>query len=477
MLTSAIGYPLAVLAHFVFVLAGLLAYAIGTHTSGQRRHPSAALAWVLTITLLPYIGLPLYLILGTRKFTRALPQLALSVRQPANNTLQGSAIATLEGMGLMPPSGNRVVRFHQDGQIAWDELVAVSNSAQFQLDICTFVIGNDVLGERVVRLLAGRVAAGVHVRLLLDALGSWRTSKALVRSLRTAGVQVRWHMPLLRNFFSGRGNLRNHRKLIIADSRRFWSGGRNLAVEYFTGDAQTPVWTDLSFTLEGPLATQAQRMFDNHWRHSSGPGPALAHADELINHTAQQQHEQTAAATYVQHLAQMVPSGPDQAQDTFYGLLLTTLFRAEKKVFAVTPYFVPDDALLTALCLAARRGVQVELVVPACSNHRLADIARARALRDLVAAGAHVRLAPGMVHAKVVLVDDAIALCGSLNLDSRSLFLNFEMMVAFYAEDDIAAVTQWMDGHFNKLPLHRPAQASLLRDVAEGLVRWLGFQI
>ena len=171
------------------------------------------------------------------------------------------------------------------------------------------------------------------------------------------------------------------------------------------------------------------------------------------------------------------PSGPDQGQDTFYGLLLTTIFRAEKSVLAVTPYFVPDDALLTALCLAARRGVKVELVIPARSNHRLADLARARALRDLASAGGQIRLATGMVHAKALVIDDAIALCGSLNLDSRSLFLNFELMVAFYDQDDIDDVTQWMAENFGQLPSFTPRQASLTSDVAEGLVRWLGFQI
>ena len=121
--------------------------------------------------------------------------------------------------------------------------------------------------------------------------------------------------------------------------------------------------------------------------------------------------------------------------------------------------------------------MRVELVLPARSNHRLADIARARALRDLVAAGGQVRLAPGMVHAKAVVVDDALALCGSLNLDSRSLFLNFELMVAFYSAQDIADVTQWIDSQFSHLPRFQPVQPSLWRDIAEGLVRWLGFQI
>ena len=466
------GYPFAVLAHATVVLAGLLIYAVGTHLSGQRRHPSAALAWVLTIALLPYVGLPLYLVLGTRKFARP-PLLSAQSIHLADGTLRGSAMTTLEGMGLAPPAANRAICFHRDGAVAWEEFEKLTRSASSQLDICTYLLGNDIVGHQLVRLLQSRAAAGVRVRLLLDALGCWRTPSAQVRELRRAGVEVRWHMPLLRNLLSGRGNLRNHRKLTIADGQRLWSGGRNLAVEYFTGDGHSAPWTDLSFTIDGPLAAQAQMLFDSHWVYSHGPGTP----DRLPAKLQPMRQTESAKSAAAQHLAQMVPSGPDQGQDTFYGLLLTALFRAEKSVLAVTPYFVPDEALLTALCLAARRGVRVELVVPARSNHRLADLARARALRDLAAAGGQIRLAAGMVHAKALVIDDAIGLCGSLNLDSRSLFLNFELMVAFYDTRDIAEVTKWMAENFGALQSFAPRQASLTSDIAEGLVRWLGFQI
>ena len=468
------GYSFAFLLHTAVVLAALLIYAVSTHTSGQRRHPSAAIAWVLMITLLPYLGLPLYLFIGSRKFVRPA---RLAARPPQLSALapglQGCAIATLEGMGLAGPVANRRVRFHRDGSAAWDELAVLVNSAQTQLDICTFILANDTLGERVVCLLEARAAAGVQIRLLLDAVGSWQTAAVHVRRLRAAGVDVRWFMPLLHNPLKGRVNLRNHRKLAIADQQTLWSGGRNLAAEYFTGQHLQPPWIDLSFTVEGPLAGQMQALFESHWHYSQGP----RRPDDQHSALPQAMPESQISTPAMTHRTQLVPSGPDQAEDTFYGLLLTTLYRAQRRVLAVTPYFVPDDSLLKALCLAAQRGVQVELVVPARSNHRLADIARARALRDLVAAGAVVRLAPGMVHAKAVMVDDTIALCGSLNLDARSLFLNFEVMVAFYDSDDISAVTQLLDTNFRQLPPHQPGQASLLRDIAEGLVRWLGFQI
>jgi cardiolipin synthase len=471
MATTAADYPVTLLVHIAFVLVGLLIYVMGTHASGQRRHPSAALAWVLTITLLPYVGLPLYILLGTRKFPRPMRKAPPAWRSHAAD-LQSCAIATLEGMGLAPPMANQEIRFHRNGQAAWDELVALISGAQRTLDICTFLLANDATGKRVMRLLEERALSGVRVRLLLDAFGSWGTSRVKVRRLRAAGVELHWYRPLLHNPLRGQVNLRNHRKLVIADNQRLWSGGRNLATEYFTGGKNQPPWIDLSFSIDGPLAEQAQDLFNSQWPPDQSEGAAGNHKAVKALPAG------TSIVTgTVKHLAQMVPSGPDQSEDTFYDLLLTALYRAEQRVRAVTPYFVPDDALLTALCLAARRGVQVELVVPRHSNHRLADIARARALRDLVAAGGRVFLAPGMVHAKAILVDGALALGGSLNLDSRSLFLNFELMMAFYSSEDISALSHWMDVNFSNLTELQPVQPSLLRDTSEGLVRWLGFQI
>ena len=127
-------------------------------------------------------------------------------------------------------------------------------------------------------------------------------------------------------------------------------------------------------------------------------------------------------------LAQLVASGPDQPDDTLFTLLVSSCFTSEQRILAVTPYFVPDTALLTALTLASRRGIEIDLVLPARSNHRLADFARHRSLRDLVAAGARVWLHPRMIHAKAVLIDDELALAGSANLDGRSLFLNLSLI-------------------------------------------------
>ena len=143
----------------------------------------------------------------------------------------------------------------------------------------------------------------------------------------------------------------------------------------------------------------------------------------------------------------------------------------------VTPYFIPDEALIMAWRIACKRGVRLTLLLPAQSNHRLADWGRGRALRELCAAGAEVYLFPRMVHAKAVIIDEALALCGSANLDGRSLFLNFEMMVMFYGRTESAWLADWIMQRIARSARYQAREPSWLRDVGEGMIRIVGFQL
>jgi cardiolipin synthase len=465
------------LSHVLFILFSLLVYAISSHLSHTRRHPSAAFAWVLLLVLLPYVGLPVYLLVGLRKYARPLarrPSQTAAAKDlpPADGQDCHWATATLAGLGLAPPQHNQRVVLHQDGLQALRELDRVIDSAQQRLDLCTYVLGNDAVAHHLLQLLVQAAQRGVQVRLLLDAVGSWRTSRRRLRQLRRAGVQVRLFMPLLHNPMRGRINLRNHRKLVVADGQRLWTGGRNLAQEYFLPHHKQPGWIDLTVTIEGALAQQAQQLFNACWRRHRGHSRSL---QRPLNNRAPSAARSTGA---LQHCTQLIPSGPDLADDTVLSLLLTGLYQARQRIWAVTPYFVPDESLLTALRLAAIRGVEVNLLIPRRSNHWLADIVRQQPLRDLAAAGGRIWHLESMMHAKAVLIDDELALAGTLNLDARSLFLNFELMVAFYSKPDIAALQAWVEQCAAQAqPYTPPSRASLLRDIGEGMVRWLGFQI
>jgi cardiolipin synthase len=175
--------------------------------------------------------------------------------------------------------------------------------------------------------------------------------------------------------------------------------------------------------------------------------------------------------------AQLIASGPDQADDTVYSVLVAAAYQARRRIALATPYFVPDSALLMALSLAARRGVAVDLLLPARSNHRLSDLARNRALRSLSAAGARIWLAQGMTHAKLAVFDDALALAGSVNLDSRSLFLNYELMFAFHQSADVQRFAAWFDQECAPAKSYVATPPGLVRDMAEGMLLWLAFQL
>ena len=455
------------LGHTVFVAAGLLVYVLGTRVGQQRRHPSAAVAWVLGMITFPYLTLPLFLFFGTRKFAR--PERRTHVHgPPPPEGAPAWATRLLAGLEMAPAVRNARVLLHADGAESLQSLLATIAAARQRLDVCTYVLANDATGQQIAQALAQSVQRGVRVRLLVDAVGSLGLPGRMLRTLRRQGVQVRRFMPLLHNPLHGRTNLRNHRKLALADGRRLWSGGRNLASEYFVDRPGQPAWTDLSYEVHGPLAAQAQAQFNTDWRVARG----LALRKARRPHRMPELHPPARGA-----LAQWLPSGPDHADDTVHALLLAGAYHAQRRIVAVTPYFVPDQALLDAWSLACRRGVHVSLLVPARSNHRLADIARERALRELAAAGAQIWLAPAMVHAKAVLIDDELALVGSLNLDARSLFLNYEAMTAFYGAEELRWLSQWCAHLIAGAHPYRARRPSWLRDIVEGVVRALGFQL
>lgn len=459
----------------IFVAVGLTVYVVASHTLHQRRHPSAAIAWVLGILFLPYLVLPLYLAFGSRKLVAPRPRDNRPQGIEENLLSQTTAARTLQlaqAMGLPAPVGYADLVIHENGRQALSDLRRVIGAAKRSLDVSTFILGRDVLGDEIAESLRQRAMDGVRIRLLIDGVGFYLSGLPDLKALMTAGVEVVRFVPPFRSPRRGRTNLRNHRKMVIADGERLWCGGRNLSAEYFEGDPRPLIgrspWLDLSFCVEGCIVQQARDQFEWDWAFAlERPAP-----DVLLGPRAL-----VGRSVGTERTAQLIDSGPDRADDTVFTLLVSACFTSQKRILAVTPYFVPDPALLTALALASRRGIAIDLVLPARSNHRLADFARHRALRDLVAAGGRVWLHPQMIHAKAVVVDDELALVGSANLDGRSLFLNYEMMVAFY---DISAVQRfacWVDARRREAVPYKASEPAFWREISEGLILWLAFQL
>lgn len=446
-------------AHLAAAALAVLIYVLTTRVAQERRAPAAAIAWVIALALLPYLALPLYLAFGRRKLTRERVHLRAQAQPQAH-----WAAELLVSLGLPAPAKANT-RFDADGATALASVLALIDGAKQRLDICSFILGSDEVGARVLQALGAAQQRGVQVRLLLDGVGSLRTDRAALRVLRRSGAEVAFFRGLLARPDGAPRNLRDHRKLAIADGQRLWSGGRNLAIEYFLDRPDRPAWLDLSFTVDGAVAADATDRFERDWcKALHRPQPALAMP---VAEPAQP----LAAA------AQFLPSGPELPEDSAQALLVAGGYRVRRRLLAVTPYFVPDDGLQQALKLAALRGIEVDLVIPAQSNHRLADLARRRSMRDLAAAGARFWLHPRMLHAKAVVFDDDLAMCGSINLDLRSLFLNHEASVLFYGRPEIDWLAQWIEARRGESQAYAPRPAGMGADLLEGAVRAIAFQL
>jgi cardiolipin synthase len=349
------------------------------------------------------------------------------------------------------------------GTDAYNRIMTMIGEARSSIHITTYILGWDEGSRALIERLTERASAGVAVRLLIDDLGSWRLRRRELTPLTQAGAQVAFFMPVFHVPMRGRANLRNHRKLIVVDGQTGLTGGMNLALPYMGPTGSRRLWRDLAVVVEGPAVSDLESVFASDWRFATRtePGPDAASA-------ADPEFEASGSAT-----AQVVASGPDVPGEPLYESLLALIFGARQRISIITPYFVPEEMLARALNLAARRGVDVRLIVPIRSNHVTADLARASYLRDLHNAGGLVLLYTAeMLHAKVVIFDDRLAVIGSANMDMRSLFLNYEVSLFVWSPDEVAQVAAWAKGLMAHTQRELPKPGWPL-EIAENVVRLL----
>ena len=421
--------------HPFLVAVHLLGVLVATRVLVTRRPPQSLMAWLLALLFAPWAAIPLYYLLGGRKFPRGAKGKDAPLRvSDARSELPGSHPAAdvprvLRTEGVPGVRDGNAFRLLGTGEEAYAALLAEIEAARRSVEVTVFILGNDEVGASILAALAARARAGVRVRLLLDAVGSRSVLGRASRELGAAGGAVRTFMPLLHAPVRGRTNLRSHRKIAVFDGRRAFLGGMNLASDYMGPTPRPGRWRDVACLLEGPVAADAAQLFAADW--------AFAGREEPQRVT---EVPPPAGAAQVQ----LVPSGPEMPTDTFYDALVTALYAAQRHVACVTPYYVPDDVVQHAFVLCARRGVRTELVMPAVSNHLLADKARRGLLPELAEAGVVFRWHSGMVHAKAMAVDDSVAYLGSPNLDMRSFFLNYEDALLLYSPGEVAAVHAWI---------------------------------
>ena len=426
------------------LLLALLGWTLGLFLAyvviRERRPPAATMAWIVLVLAFPFVGAVVYLLIGTRK--RGHHQRA-RLRAPAGfDGLPPAPRSSLAGfadaMAHAAASRSRV-DLHAEAGAARRALVEVIDGAERELHFVVYTFERDEAGREVLRALRRACQRGVTVRLLVDDLGSWHLGRNHMDRLERSGGRVGRFKPLLAALRARTANLRNHRKIVVADAARAWTGCRNIGAVYLAEHAEQSRWVDLSYTVEGPAAAALDEICRADWAFATGealPPPTVA----TLPPAAAPASPSEPPAARVQVLA----SGPDHRDDPWHALLLKAVMTARDRLWIATPYFVPDEAVQHALAVAARSGVDVRILIPKRSDSRMVDVVARTYLRDLSRAGARVlRYETGMMHAKLLIADDEV-ITGSANMDARSFFLNYE--VVLHVSDDaalLAALSRW----------------------------------
>lgn len=448
----------------VFVIARLLA---------EKRQPGNTMAWLLVIILIPYVGVPLYLLLGGRKLRRLMAMKSrvypsLDGAEVIDVPSQVSATAqTINSSGGSPPVGGNTIRLITSGEAMFAEFAKQIAEAEYSIHITTFILGRDDTGREIVHLLADRARSGIRVRLLLDSVGCMFSSRGFCDPLRNAGGEVQRFMPVMPLVTRHSANLRNHRKIAVFDQHTALIGGHNLADDYMGPTPSPRRFNDFGAVVCGPAAALLNDIFLADWAFASREPFDVLHKELRPE----------AARLEGNSVIQVVASGPDVAGDSLYEGIVSMIQEARQSIWVVTPYFIPDEVLLRSLMVKARAGIEVTLILPKRSNHPVTDFAGRHYTRELQRAGARVMLyTAGMMHSKAVIIDDRIGLLGSANFDLRSLFVNFEVGVVQYSREEVLAMRAWAEsllGRCHELSPGPKLRSRVVGSVAEDLARLL----
>jgi cardiolipin synthase len=426
-------YYLASAAHVI--IAGLLTIHILLH----KRHPRAATGWIGLVWLSPFIGAIIYGFFGVNRISRKAQRITTKQNQP-RVTARASAVSPrrLEEVldsdydhlrDLVRVGDKATDRFLLDGNrvepllggdAAYPRMIEAIRGTERSITMLSYIFDHDRAGERFVEALAEARQRGVAVRVIIDAVGARYKKPRTSVALKKLGVPVAEFLPTRWSRLARYANLRNHRKLLILDGKRGFTGGMNIREEHMLSlDIKHPE-ADLHFSVDGPVVAHMQKDFAVDWDFCTGEmieGDLWFPTIDRVGDA----------------LARGIPEGPDENLYQLGVVIMAAMGCARSSIHLCTPYFLPEEPLLAELGLAAMRGVQVDILLPEKTNNLLVQWASTSQMATLLRAGCRIwRIPEPFEHTKLMLVDGIWSLFGSANLDPRSLRLNFEFNVECY---------------------------------------------
>ncbi len=430
---------------FVAAIDGFLILIVIPWILAIKKEAISALAWCLLVILIPLLGVVLFILFGYQSVHRPLKRKRMhrrvfraknpAGRQPLHAEAEQAEDPdeTWEGMGRLarrleayPLTSGNQLKVYYEGRPAFDDMFAAIRAADHHIHLEFFIFQYDELGRQCLDLLAEKAKQGVEVRLLYDAMGSRKLGWWRLRKFHQAGGKSAAFLPLSILRRRIQVNMRNHRKILVVDGKVAFTGGLNIGDEYLGKNRYLGHWRDTTLRIEGPAVESLQRIFIEDWDFACG---------ESLEGDPYFQAAQDAGSDVVQ----VIQSGPDQEVKSIREIYLASIFKARRRLWITSPYYVPDQGLRDALSLVGRTGVDVRLLLPLKADHWSSHFASLYYLRDLLDAGVKVyQFTNGFIHSKVWLADGQWASVGTANLDNRSLLLNFEVNCLIYTPRVIA---------------------------------------
>ncbi|NOQ78798.1 MAG: cardiolipin synthase [Gammaproteobacteria bacterium] len=435
-----------VLLHFLIQTAFIVRVLIRPH-----RQPASRLAWVVVILALPVFGILVYILFGEinigrqriaklRNIVECMPDFPDAIQKHQENLKANIPIEyqhlfrVAESINHFNPVGGNTARLMADSNTAIDSMVADIDAAEHHVHLLFYIWLPDGNGCKIVEALKRAAGRGVICRAMADDLGS-RTMIHSVhwQAMKDAGIRLAEALPIgspLLRPFTGRIDLRNHRKIVVIDHNITYCGSQNCADPEFLVKAKYAPWVDILLRFEGPVATQNQFLFASDWMLNSGEN-----LNELL--------QQPVSASNSGFPAQVIGTGPTARYSAMPEMFESLMYTAKHQLIISTPYYVPDESMQNALCSAAYRGVNTTIIFPARNDSWMVGAASRSYYAELLAAGVKIyEYESGLLHSKTLTLDGEITLIGSANMDRRSFELNYENNILLYDSTLTAEIRQ-----------------------------------
>lgn len=423
----------------VLLVAEIIGILLAVHAVMQPRSSQGAIAWFIALITLPVVTIPIYTVFGRTRFlgyTEAMREATDIVGDRRHEWLDNmNAMAAKPRPGLeviealaknlthIPFLRANRVELLVDGAKTYDNMISAIESARSYVLVQFYIVRDDAIGRRLRDALVAKARSGVQTFFLYDEIGSIKLPEAYLDAMRKEGVEVSGFKTTKGRSNRFQINFRNHRKLLVVDGRIGFIGGNNLGEEYL-------VYRDTHLRIDGPAAQHIQLSFLKDWYWATGRLPTVAPTI-------------TAAETSDQAVA-IVNTGPADTAAYCSILFSSLVSNARSRLWITSPYFVPNDAMVVALQAAALRGVDVRIILPDKADQRIVELASFTYYDDMLNNGVRLyRYRDHFMHQKVILVDDTVAGIGTVNLDNRSLYLNFEA-TALVADHDFVKQVEAM---------------------------------